>query len=137
MYQESLERGLTHLFCVMAKGLHKILTRLGVVVQQIGPTVQYHGERTPYLFCIADMVAGLEEKNPPCIESSCPCERTNSRESSVASENGSTAALTPVGGFMPTHLACCPSSQDHSDFILPLQYWPTDPQADSKTGGVD
>lgn len=64
VYRESQERGLTHLYAVMADGLQFLLRRAGVSCERIGPSVEYHGRRTPYLFSVQEVLRNLEEKNP-------------------------------------------------------------------------
>jgi len=54
IYQECIDAGITHLYAVMAEPLHKILQGWGLQFTQIGPTVDYHGQRTPYLLKVAD-----------------------------------------------------------------------------------
>lgn len=63
VYRESLERGLTHLYAVMADGLQFLLRRAGVLCERIGPSVEYHGRRTPYLFSVEQVLRNLAEKN--------------------------------------------------------------------------
>lgn len=58
IYHESMERGLTHLYAVMAKGLFLLLHRIGLNFIQVGPGIEYHGIRTPY---IGDIELMLEE----------------------------------------------------------------------------
>lgn len=58
IYLESMERGLTHLYAVMAKGLFLLLHRIGLNFIQVGPGIDYHGIRIPY---IGDIELMLEE----------------------------------------------------------------------------
>lgn len=64
LYRESKIRGLTHLFTIMSKGLHKILKRWGLGFEQIGPARDYHGVRSPYLINIDDLEKSLQRNNP-------------------------------------------------------------------------
>ena len=64
VYRESQKRGLTHLYAVMADGLQFLLRRAGVPCERIGPSVEYHGRRTPYLFSVEQVLHNLAEKNP-------------------------------------------------------------------------
>ncbi|TWJ17330.1 PEP-CTERM/exosortase system-associated acyltransferase [Geobacter argillaceus] len=64
IYQECLETGLTHLYAVMADGLQFLLRRAGVLFQRIGPTVEYHGKRTPYLLTVDETMDHMAGKNP-------------------------------------------------------------------------
>jgi len=60
IYQESIERGMTHLFAVMAEGLFVILQRWGLDFKPVGPAIDYHGLRRPYIAAI--------EENMHCFE---------------------------------------------------------------------
>lgn len=60
IYQESIERGMTHLFAVMSEGLFAILQRWGLEFKPVGPVVDYHGLRRPYIAAI--------EENMHCFE---------------------------------------------------------------------
>ncbi|CAG1064703.1 acyl homoserine lactone synthase [uncultured bacterium] len=64
IYIESRKRGLTHWYTVMAKGLYLLLKRMGIFFQPIGPTIEYHGQRTPYLGGIEDIEAAVASVNP-------------------------------------------------------------------------
>ncbi|WP_432823702.1 PEP-CTERM/exosortase system-associated acyltransferase [Trichloromonas sp.] len=55
--QESLERGITHLYAVMARGLPILLARKKILFSQIGPEKEYHGLRTPYIGAVRDIVS--------------------------------------------------------------------------------
>ncbi|KAF0182314.1 MAG: putative long-chain N-acyl amino acid synthase [Nitrospirae bacterium] len=63
MYRESKAIGLTHWIVVTARALQILLRRLGIHFEQIGPDVDYHGTRTPYLICIANVERHLAETN--------------------------------------------------------------------------
>lgn len=63
VYHESVERGLTHLYAVMAKGLYLLLKRIGITFDPIGPEVNYHGLRTPYIADIQENIRLLAVKN--------------------------------------------------------------------------
>lgn len=64
IYKESIERGMTHLYAVMARGLFLLLKKISINFRQIGPEVQYHGTRTPYILDLAQMMVDLEKNNP-------------------------------------------------------------------------
>ena len=64
MYVESRLTGLEHWFAVIARGLYLLLARYGVVFSQIGPEVDYHGKRAPYLANINDLEDQLAITNP-------------------------------------------------------------------------
>jgi N-acyl amino acid synthase of PEP-CTERM/exosortase system len=63
IYRESMERGLTHLYAVMAKGLYLLLKRIGLNFIQAGPGVEYHGIRTPYIGSIKEMLEEFSRTN--------------------------------------------------------------------------
>lgn len=64
LYKESIETGITHLYAVMARGLFLLLKKISINFRQIGPEVEYHGLRTPYILDLAQMMIDLEERNP-------------------------------------------------------------------------
>lgn len=64
MYAESKRLGLTHWYAVMAKALHVLLQRIGFDFVPIGPDVEYHGLRAPYILCIEDVEKRLSMNNP-------------------------------------------------------------------------
>ena len=64
LYRECKNRGLTHLFTIMSKGLHTILKRWGIVFKQVGQARDYHGIRAPYLISIKDIERSLLRNNP-------------------------------------------------------------------------
>ena len=55
IYIESKEQGLTHWYAVMTMGLYTLLKRIDIVLKPIGPEVDYHGFRTPYIASIAEI----------------------------------------------------------------------------------
>lgn len=64
IYIEGKKRGLTHWFAVMSKGLYLLLRKIGIVFRPIGPAVNYHGLRAPYLGSIAEIEAAVERVSP-------------------------------------------------------------------------
>jgi N-acyl amino acid synthase of PEP-CTERM/exosortase system len=56
IYKESLTRGLTHWYAAMSEGLCSLLTSRGCVWHPIGPRMNYHGYRRPYIAVIAENV---------------------------------------------------------------------------------
>jgi N-acyl amino acid synthase of PEP-CTERM/exosortase system len=56
MYRESEALGLTHWYALMAKGLQILLKRMNILFAPIGPEVDYHGQRIPYLGAIDKIV---------------------------------------------------------------------------------
>lgn len=62
IYAESIELGLTHLYAIMSDGLYALLSRWGLVWKPIGPTVDYHGLRRPYVASIADNMHWFERE---------------------------------------------------------------------------
>ena len=54
IYKESLRRGLTHWYAAMTEGLYSLLTSRGCVWHPIGPRINYHGYRRPYIAVIAE-----------------------------------------------------------------------------------
>lgn len=68
IYIDSKQRGLTHWYAVMAKGLYIILKRWGIIFDQVGPAKNYHGIRAPYLVCIESVEHALKKINPEMLE---------------------------------------------------------------------
>jgi N-acyl amino acid synthase of PEP-CTERM/exosortase system len=64
VYQESVRCGLTHVYAVMERQLHVLLRRFGVIFKAIGPTVEYHGERTPHVLGLLDFERQCPNKRP-------------------------------------------------------------------------
>ncbi len=64
IYKESLERGNQCILAVMARGLYLLLKRVGILFEPIGPPVNYHGQRTPYIGKINTMLQELTRRNP-------------------------------------------------------------------------
>jgi N-acyl amino acid synthase of PEP-CTERM/exosortase system len=67
IYRDSIQRGLTHWYAVMAKGLYAILKRWGIPFTQIGPPREYHGLRTPFFTSIKTVEHSLERVNPQLL----------------------------------------------------------------------
>jgi len=69
MYKESLAIGLQHWYAVMAKGLSILLSRMGVTFTPIGPEVDYHGKRTPYIGAIDEIAKKVSVENARFFDS--------------------------------------------------------------------
>jgi N-acyl amino acid synthase of PEP-CTERM/exosortase system len=67
LYAESKRLGITHWYAVMARGLFLLLKRWGVIFHLIGPELDYHGWRGPYLAEIAEIEDCLDKKNSPLL----------------------------------------------------------------------
>lgn len=68
IFKECRRRNLTHLIAIMADSLSRLLNRSGIAFIPIGPTVHYHGMRTP---CICNIERTLHylKKNHPAVYS--------------------------------------------------------------------
>ncbi len=64
VYRESRTLGLEYFYAVMAKGLYLLLKRLGIRFEAVGPAIDYHGWRTPYVGNIEQMLRGIEICSP-------------------------------------------------------------------------
>ena len=60
IYAESIDLGLTHLYAIMSDGLYALLTRWGLTWQPIGPALDYHGIRRPYVASIKENMHWFE-----------------------------------------------------------------------------
>ena len=58
---ESRELKLTHWYVVTARGLYLLLKRLGFYFDAIGPELEYHGIRRPYLGYLKETLRGIPE----------------------------------------------------------------------------
>jgi N-acyl amino acid synthase of PEP-CTERM/exosortase system len=63
IYRECMVSKLTHLYAVMAKGLFLLLKRIGLIFNQVGPGVEYHGMRTPYAGSVQGMMEEFSRTN--------------------------------------------------------------------------
>jgi N-acyl amino acid synthase of PEP-CTERM/exosortase system len=62
------EHGLTHGYAVMEPALHRLLGRFGAAFEQIGPTVDYHGERIPCLGEVSKILPTIRRVARPVWE---------------------------------------------------------------------
>jgi len=60
--------GLTHWYAVMAKGLYLLLKKMGILFVPIGPEINYHGLRSPYLGSIEDIEKEASKTNPELLK---------------------------------------------------------------------
>jgi N-acyl amino acid synthase of PEP-CTERM/exosortase system len=60
----SVENGITHWCAVMEPTLLRLLTRLGIHFQPIGPLIEYHGRRQPCYIPLQDMLARVQRERP-------------------------------------------------------------------------
>jgi N-acyl amino acid synthase of PEP-CTERM/exosortase system len=75
IYRESLVLGLTHWYAVMARGLYVILRRWGIDFRQIGPELNYHGVRAPYVVDITTLAQSVAKTNPELANLAKQCVR--------------------------------------------------------------
>lgn len=68
MYHESKRRGITHWYMITDKKLFYALKKYGFLFHQIGDSVEYHGERTPYLGILEEIENTLMENNPDMLK---------------------------------------------------------------------
>jgi N-acyl amino acid synthase of PEP-CTERM/exosortase system len=54
------EHGLTHGYAVMEPALYRLLGRFGATFDQIGPAVDYHGERIPCLGAVNELLPNIK-----------------------------------------------------------------------------
>ncbi|MCK4623188.1 MAG: PEP-CTERM/exosortase system-associated acyltransferase [Desulfuromonadales bacterium] len=62
IYAEGIELGLTHLYAVMSQGLYALLQRWGLTWKPIGPPLDYHGIRRPYVASIEENMHWFESE---------------------------------------------------------------------------
>jgi N-acyl amino acid synthase of PEP-CTERM/exosortase system len=64
MYQATKELGIEYWQVAMERSLFVLLKRQGMIFRAIGPEVDYHGRRTPYLVRIEDIEHSVVAKRP-------------------------------------------------------------------------
>lgn len=64
----SSRHGITHWYALMEYQVARLFRTLGIHFIPIGPMVEYHGQRRPYLIKIADLLAETKIKNPDAWE---------------------------------------------------------------------
>ncbi len=65
---QSMELELSHWYVAMKRGLYILLKRVGMVFHPIGPEIDYHGLRTPYLGNLQEIKEGMLKKNTDCFD---------------------------------------------------------------------
>lgn len=64
VFDMSLDRGITHLFAVMEPALLRLINRIGLVFDPIGPLVDYHGGRQPCHSGLSELLGRLRQIQP-------------------------------------------------------------------------
>ena len=64
MYHESLRRGITHWYMITEEKLFYALKKYGFLFHKIGKPVEYHGQRTPYLANVEELLKNLKKESP-------------------------------------------------------------------------
>jgi N-acyl amino acid synthase of PEP-CTERM/exosortase system len=67
VYQASKGLGVTHWLAAIEKSLHRILTRMGLPFEQIGPEADYLGMVAPYMLVLADLDAIVAKGDNPAF----------------------------------------------------------------------
>jgi N-acyl amino acid synthase of PEP-CTERM/exosortase system len=65
---QSMAMGLSHWYIAMKRGLYILLKRVGMVYHPIGPEIDYHGLRSPYLGNLQQIKEGMLMKDPHCFD---------------------------------------------------------------------
>jgi N-acyl amino acid synthase of PEP-CTERM/exosortase system len=68
LLMQSISLGLSHWYIAMKRSLYVLLKRVGMVYHPIGPEIDYHGLRTPYLGNLQEIRGGMLKKDPHCFE---------------------------------------------------------------------
>lgn len=68
LVQMSLDNGITYWCAVMERPLLRLLARLGIHFQDIGPLVNYHGRRQPCFLHLGTMLTQVREERPDVWE---------------------------------------------------------------------
>ena len=67
MYQYSLQQGVDYWYAAMERPLVRMLSRIGVEFERIGPSVDYHGPVAPYLLELSALQRRLAQVNPTLL----------------------------------------------------------------------
>lgn len=57
--------GLTHCYAVMEPALYRFISRFGLIFDQIGPAVEYHGQRIPRLGIVNEFLPNIKRVARP------------------------------------------------------------------------
>lgn len=68
LVQMSLDHGILYWCAVMERPLLRLLSRLGIHFENIGPLVEYHGKRQPCVLRIDTMLKQVQEERPDVWE---------------------------------------------------------------------
>lgn len=68
LVQMSLDNGILYWCAVMERPLLRLLSRLGIHFENIGPLVEYHGRRQPCILRIDTMLKQVQEERPDVWE---------------------------------------------------------------------
>ena len=68
LVQMSVEAGITHWCAVMEPPLIRMLARLGIYFESLGPLVNYHGRRQPLCAKLDTLLAGMWHERPEVWE---------------------------------------------------------------------
>jgi len=63
IYQEGRRLGVKYFYAAMCKGFQKVLLNCGIMFLQVGPEVDYHGKRAPYITWMKNIEDGLFMKD--------------------------------------------------------------------------
>tara|TARA_R100000005_G_scaffold87974_1_gene57565 strand:- start:17399 stop:18037 length:639 start_codon:yes stop_codon:yes gene_type:complete len=67
MYQYSLQHGIECWYAAMERPLVRMLSRIGVEFERIGPSVDYHGPVAPYMLELTALQRRLAQVNPTLL----------------------------------------------------------------------
>lgn len=65
---ESLDMNFNFWYVAMKRGLYVLLKRVGMIYHEIGPEIDYHGLRTPYLGYLDEIKTSMLKKDPTCFD---------------------------------------------------------------------
>jgi N-acyl amino acid synthase of PEP-CTERM/exosortase system len=68
MYMESLSLGLQYWLAAMETGLHRMLSRFGLELKQVGDPMSYYGEVIPYYASIEELTRYVMESRPDVFQ---------------------------------------------------------------------
>lgn len=68
VFEMALANGMTHLCAIIDPGLLRILTRLGLRFNAVGPAVEFHGRRQPVYASLAELERGQGLTHPEYLD---------------------------------------------------------------------
>ncbi len=95
----ALKRNMSHCYVLITDAFARLLRKLGVILEQIGPAIEHRGMRTPYVIELRKSVLSMSSKSTAARQLFKRSRRAYVRISSVADQDG----VDTVSEFSPDH----------------------------------